>query len=239
MATNPIGPDSTHVTSKSTTSFAEPLDLPTVGFAPMPAVARVLSLFEPAQLATFIEVAIDLLDLVGGDIDYQDSADAEDERLTETAKYFAAPGPGCAVSDTGDTAYVEWSTIRGAAKRGPNIMAGQEDDEDDPDRSLDESEPDFSHYAGQGAGCTISDVGGCEHDGREPDSDNEREQMLNDVPMLPVVTLNHNIFLDERQPLGLSNLQSSYRTNGRGVRSADSGVMHVSDGWQPKPGAPV
>ncbi|MDP3675257.1 MAG: hypothetical protein Q8R44_09190 [Novosphingobium sp.] len=47
---------------------------------------------------------------------------------------------------------------------------GDPDTEDgDPDRALDEGEPDFAAYHGEGSGCEISDPGGCQHDGREPD----------------------------------------------------------------------
>ena len=65
--------------------------------------------------------------------------------------------------------------------------------------------------------------------------------MLDDVPMLPVVSLNHNIFTDQRQPLGYSNLQSSFRCGRDGVRSADSGELHISSGesWPRLPGVPV
>ena len=65
--------------------------------------------------------------------------------------------------------------------------------------------------------------------------------MLDDVPMLPVVTLDHNIFTDQRQPLGIGNLQSSFRVRGEGVRSADSGAVHISSGesWPRLPGVPV
>ena len=36
--------------------------------------------------------------------------------------------------------------------------------------------------------------------------------MLHDVPMLPVVSYEHNVFNDQRTTLGISNLMTSYRT---------------------------
>jgi len=61
------------------------------------------------------------------------------------------------------------------------------------------------------------------------------------VPMPPVVSAEHNIFTDERAHLGLTNLQSSYRTNGVEVRSADSGKMLRTTALddERKPGWPV
>lgn len=75
----------------------------------------------------------------------------------------------------------------------------------------------------------------------EPYQDMECGQMGDDVPTLPVVTLDTNIFTDQRQPLGFSNLQSSFRAEGNGVRSADTGAMHRStgEGWPTLPGVPV
>jgi hypothetical protein len=61
MASTPIPPVTPH-----------PAALP-----PMPAVARILSQFEPQQLASFVEVAIGLLDLAEGDPEAEDNADEE------------------------------------------------------------------------------------------------------------------------------------------------------------------
>ena len=210
--------------------------------APMPAVARILARFQRDQLASFIEVAIGLLDVADGDTD-GDEGDTEDAfGFSPHAHRYADDGPGCVMADTGEQAYVEWTALHPAKRTGPNFTAGDEDDEDDDaDHALDEGEPNFVAVKGEGAGCAISDEGGCEHDGREPADEAEREQMLDDVPMLPVVTLDHNIFTDQRQPLGIGNLQSSFRCGRDGVRSADSGAMHRSNGesWPATPGAPV
>ena len=205
MATQLIGGESAHVTP---TPPAQGLHTPAIGFAPMPAVAAILSRYSGTQLAAFIEVAVGLLDLSDPDCDLEDATDLEDDHALSPGSTGDFSGPGCEVADTGENAWVEWDKMRGSQKSGSNLTAGNEDDEDDdPDRSLDEGEPDFARYRGAGAGCEISDPGGCQHDGREPDSDVEREQMIHDVPVLPVMTLNHNLFNDQRQPLGMSNLQ--------------------------------
>lgn len=62
--------------------------------------------------------------------------------------------------------------MRGAAKRGSNLLAGHEDDEeDDPPGQCEEDDVNTLAWlaCGGGAGCPISDPGGCELDGREPD----------------------------------------------------------------------
>jgi len=72
--------------------------------------------------------------------------------------------------DEKDCAWIEWTTIRGSQKRGPNILAGHEDDEDsdpleddDPTGQCDEdcfnTRGDLVSYAtrANGPGCTISD----------------------------------------------------------------------------------
>lgn len=219
---------------------------PALGFAPMPAIARVMAGFQRDQLANFVEVALGLLDLADGDPDLEDANDVEDDfALTATAQHYAT-GPGCEVSDTGEQAYVEWTALHPGTRKGHNLTAGQEDDEDDdPDHALDEGEPNFVAVKGEGAGCSISDpdYGIDDQYQDEPDQDLEREQMLHDVPMLPVVTLEHNIFTDQRQPLGLSNLQSSFVCGADGMRSADSGAVFVprrdSHDLRAKPGVPV
>lgn len=202
----------------------------------------ILAGFERDQLASFIEVAIGLLDVADGDPEGYEG-DTEDAFALSQQALGYDTGPGDATSDTGENAWVEWDKMRGAQKTGHNATAGHEDDEDDdPDSSLDEAEPNFLFVAvGDGAGCPIADPGGCQHDGREPDVDAEMHPMLDDVPMLPVVTLDTNVFTDQRQPLGLSNLQSSFRVQGEGVRSADSGAVHRSNGesWPKTPGGPV
>jgi hypothetical protein len=55
--------------------------------------------------------------------------------------------------------------------------------------------------------------------------------------MLKAYTGDHNLFNDQRQPLGITNLSSSYV--GKDVRSADTGRMHSRSRDAAKPGAPV
>jgi hypothetical protein len=117
---------------------------------------RLLGQHSPTEIAEAITVLIDVLDLMGGDPEAEDNGDAEP------------------AGDERDAAWIEWNSMRGSQKRGPNILAGHEDDEeDDPPGQCDEDEINthdqwlqMGHF---GPGCTISDAGGCEHDGREPE----------------------------------------------------------------------
>lgn len=132
-------------------------------FAPARA-ARMASLLlnrhSPQEIADAIEILVDVLDMMGGDPEAEDNGDTE---------YNG--------DDRGDQAWIEWHTMRGASKRGTNILAGQEDDEDDdpaedddPNGQQDEDGVNTGngrHYlhgfGAQGAGCPISD----------PDQDND------------------------------------------------------------------
>ena len=237
MATNP------HTPAPSSASGAP---LPSIGFAPMPAVARVLAGFQRDQLAGFIEVALGLLDVADGDPDFENATDLEDDHALSSWAIDPANGPGCNIADTGEQAYLEWTSLHPGKRPGPNFTVGEEDDEDDdPDHALDEGEPNFVAVKGEGAGCSISDpdYGIDDQYQDEPDQDLEREQMVQDVPVLPVVTLDHNIFTDQRQPLGMSNLQSSFQCGQDGVLSADSGALFVPPrnrfDSRAQPGSPV
>jgi hypothetical protein len=212
---------------------------------PMPAVTRILSNYSRDQVESFVEIAVAMLDTLDGDPDFEGQCD-EDEisRCDDMGRPVRGNGPGCDIGDPGDKAYLEWHTMRGSQKGGPNIAKQHEDDEEDnEDRSLDESEPCFVSLRDleSGAGCPIADPGGCEHDGREPGEDEEREQMAGDVPMLRTYSLEHNVFTDERVSLGISNLMSSFVVGGDGVRSADSGAVHKGRGvtLRSRPGQPV
>jgi hypothetical protein len=94
---------------------------------------RLLGQHSPTEIAEAITVLIDVLDIIGGD------PDAEDDDPDEVQ------------GDERDCAWIEWTTMRGSQKRGPNVIAGHEDAEDG-----DPAEDD--------------DPGGCEHDGREPEA---------------------------------------------------------------------
>lgn len=72
MATNP------------NTGGIRPVTLPNQ-FPPMPAVARILSRFDRAQLEGFISVAIDLADALDGDADLEPEEDKGEEERGEQA----------------------------------------------------------------------------------------------------------------------------------------------------------
>lgn len=82
---------------------------------PMPAVARILSRFDRWQVEGFIAVALELLDAIDGDSDVELNGDEQDSDGDEK----------------GDQAWVEWTTMHGSQKHGPNRLAGEEDDEED------------------------------------------------------------------------------------------------------------
>ena len=69
---------------------------------PMPAVARILARFEREQLAGFIAVALDLIDTLDGDPDFENATDLEDDHTLSPQASGYATGPGCEVSDTGE-----------------------------------------------------------------------------------------------------------------------------------------
>jgi hypothetical protein len=91
---------------------------------PPAALMRILSRFERSQLAGFVEVAIGLLDVAEPDPDEPDFSPRSD----------GLPGDPSDHEPTGDEeggAYIEWHAMRGSQKRGPNLIARLEDDEDD------------------------------------------------------------------------------------------------------------
>ena len=127
-----------------------------------------------------------------------------------------------------------------------DTLDGPEDaEDDDPCGQCDEDgiNTDLERACTGSPGCDISDPDYAVDDQRcdEPYQDRECEQMQGDVPMLPVFTAAHNIFTDQRVSLGIGNLQSSFRTNGGEVRSADTGQPFRSqhDGWRVPTGEPV
>jgi len=81
--------------------------------------------------------------------------------------------------------------MRGAAKRGSNILAGEEQD---GNFAEDEECAEFARIK-LGPGCTIADPGGCDFDGREEDRGNGQSVP---TPKLPVFALEPNIFIDKR-----------------------------------------
>lgn len=68
--------------------------------APAPAVMRILGRFDRQLLASFITVAIDLLDVVDGDADAEPNADEDDGNASEDDFMHHEPnGPGCPIAD--------------------------------------------------------------------------------------------------------------------------------------------
>jgi hypothetical protein len=223
-------------------AFASPF----VTEIPPAVVMRLLSRYEREQLAGFIAVAIDLLDLGDGDTDVEGEC-SEDEisRCPDMGAQFLPGGPGCNISDGGDTAWIEWHNMRGSQKRGPNITGNpvgvfdEDEEDDDPAGQYDEDCYTGPAPKGEGAGCSIADPGGCEHDGREEEHDAEGEQMASDVPMLSVYSLEPNPFNGKRDYLGRSNMMSTFCVGFPGERSADTGKLHMGRMDLAKPGAPV
>jgi hypothetical protein len=138
-----------------------------------------------AELLAFAEVVTDLADLVDGDPDFEDATDLEDDHSISSLALNFTSGPGCAVSDVGehdgcqcDSSYFEWQS-RGRHKLTsgawePFDRTGEDTEEDDPSGQCDEDGINTAlgwAAHGGGAGCPISDPGGCEHDGREPDAE--------------------------------------------------------------------
>lgn len=108
-----------------------------------------LAAFDRTAITRSIEVLVGLLDLIDGNPDEEENGDHE-----------ASDG------DDGDQAYVEWQTMRGSQKGGPNILAGHEDDEeddpgeeDDPSGQCDEDgiNTNLTAQWASRPGCSISD----------------------------------------------------------------------------------
>jgi len=173
---------------------------------PMPAVAAILSRYDRNKLASFIEVAISLLDTLDGD------PEAEEHPLEDA---FVSHDPYFAYTDSdgSDAAWAEWHT-RGRHKlvRGEHEAADQceDDEDDDPDTSAEDApegfdpETDMCLAGDDGVfSGAASSLGLFRADGGPGDAvDEERQQMADDVPCIPVFTLDHNIFNDQRQLLG-------------------------------------
>lgn len=174
--------------------------------SPMPAVATILSRYDRNKLASFIEVAISLLDTLDGD------PEAEEHPLEDA---FVSHDPYFAYTDSdgSDTAWAEWHT-RGRHKlvRGEHEAADQceDDEDDDPDTSAEDAPEGFDPEQDR---CSAGDDGVFSgavslHDVMKPDYgpgdsvDEERQQMADDVPCIPVFTLEPNIFNGQRQLLG-------------------------------------
>lgn len=138
-------------------------------FTPPPpaAITRVLSTFDRDQLAGFVAVAIDLMDLADGDPDF------EDHKLEDDFTQHADDGPGCPLADgSGDRAWTEWDK----RARGGKLTAGgyenallgdstEDDEDDDPAEACGDeqdhngAEDDFCNHHPDGPGCPVADPG--------------------------------------------------------------------------------
>lgn len=132
-------------------------------FPPAAAVrlaSRLLDAHTQAQIADAITVLIDVLDLIGGD------AEAEESPGEDSFMPRLAAGPGCPVADgAGDQSWTEWHSRSAQRRRSnaPEFAIGSEDDEqDDPAGQCDEDgiNTGIGYALDSGAGCTISDPGG-------------------------------------------------------------------------------
>ena len=177
---------------------------------PMPAVAAILARYDRQKLASFIEVAISLLDTLDGD------PEAEPATWTEAGNrntHADLPDDHELSGDEKDAGWTEWQS-RGRHKQtagGYEQSDQHEDDEDDdPDTSAEDAPEGFDPEQDM---CTAGDDGvfsgsATLHDVMRPDYgpgdsvDEERDQMPDDVPCIPVVMLEPNIFNGQRQLLG-------------------------------------
>lgn len=152
MASNPIGRE------------AAPVTLP--GTIPhMPAVARILSRYDRGKLSAFVTVAIDLLDAMGGDLEAEAATWPEWEAAR--AEQTGLPDDSEPAGDEADAAWIEWTTKpANLRRRGQGeLLAGHEDaEDDDPAGQYDEDCWTGPAMPDRGAGCPISDPGGCQHD---------------------------------------------------------------------------
>ena len=77
-----------------------------IGFAPMPAVALILSRFDRAQLSSFVEIAIELMDVADGNTDVETNGDELDGSSAEDDIWGhggnGMDGPGCSLADAGE-----------------------------------------------------------------------------------------------------------------------------------------
>lgn len=150
---------------------------------PMPAVAAIMARYDRQKLASFIEVAIGLLDTMDGD------PEAEPATWTEAGNrdtHAGLPDDHEHTGDDQDIAWTEWHNRHPRHLRtSPHEPTGSIHSEDDEEGDAPEDD-DPDH----------------EHDGQEPDHDDEIAQMPEDVPCIPVFTLEPNIFNGQRQLLG-------------------------------------
>lgn len=148
---------------------------------PAPAVMAILGRFEREQLASFITVAVDLLDAIDGDPDNEiedpagetipviddpelppeeddgdpdlEETDCEDSFVLSSRATEWVAAAGCAISDPGGGAVDD---------EGEGVDDDTEPNGDEADGNA--SEDDFMVHPGSGPGCELSDPGGSVND---------------------------------------------------------------------------
>ena len=78
-----------------------------IGFAPMPAVALILSRFDRAQLGSFVEIAIELMDVAQGDTDLEPEVTEQDDEPEIDDEPEQDDHGGGNVEDEGESAEFE------------------------------------------------------------------------------------------------------------------------------------
>ena len=78
-----------------------------IGFAPMPAVALILSRFDRAQLGSFVEIAIELMDVAQGDTDLEPEVTEQDDEPEIDDEPELDDHGGGNVEDEGESIEVE------------------------------------------------------------------------------------------------------------------------------------
>ena len=78
-----------------------------IGFAPMPAVALILSRFDRTQLGSFVEIAIELMDVAQGDTDLEPEVTEQDDEPEIDDEPELDDHGGGNVEDEGETAEAE------------------------------------------------------------------------------------------------------------------------------------
>jgi hypothetical protein len=182
----------------------------------LPAILGARRAYE--ELGDLVEMLIAQMDILVGDPDLEPNGDEQ------------------------DTSFVEWHT-RGSHKltaAGFELFdaAGEDGEDDDPDTCV-EDDPlgidpevdccaagDDAIIAGNPFKSMLLWAGA--DAGPGSDDDEERDQLLHDVPMLPVVSADVDMKTGERVYLGISNLMSTFIAGGKGERSADSGRRHIN-----------
>lgn len=230
--------------------------LPPIGPPAPPCGSDRLILIRRSVLSALIEhevdaipPAIEALDGADGDVDVEPNGDEMDGDASEDDFMdHNYDGPGCPVADPDAASLPEWHTLgRHKAPTLTRSMPDEDAEDDDPDISVEDDTLGFDPeedmcLAGDDrvfSGPVLSPgVYGADNGAGDAD-DAEREQMAGDVPCLPVYAIEPNPFDGKRKHLGISNLMTSFVSNGSTVRSAETGNEHCLFGRTEGPGTAV